>query len=150
MLGRLSRSRLHPRCAAVLALATLVNLVALGGCTESADEEIETRFGARRAAGVEVLNHAGSGPGMDHSDVWELAPVDDAFLTEVVRAAELRRRTDGEPLLSGLSSTSWPAWWDAARIETLPEAYGRDDANRHWRVWVDRTAGRMYLQWFST
>lgn len=147
MRGRRCRRGLRSHLVSVAAAAVAAGAV---GCAESPDRELRARFGAERPARVVIVRHAGSGPGMDHADVWELAPVDDAFVAALAREARLRRRSVGEPPVSGLVSATWPGWWDPGRIEALPEAYSRDGARAYWRVWVDRAADRIYVQWFDT
>ena len=136
-----------------VALAFTATLLVAGSpvaCADSPGRALQETFGTGLPARVGVVRHADSGLGMDHADIWELAPVDDAFLTDLTAAARLRRRLPDEPLVSGLASDAWPAWWDARRIEALPEAYSRDGDREYRRVWVDRGAGRIYVQWFDT
>ena len=130
--------------------AAVVMVVILASCSQSPDRAFAEAFGARIPARVTVVRYADSGLGMDHANVWELAPVDDAFLAELAHIAKLRRRLASEPEVSGLTTEPWDPWWDARRIEALPEVYSRDGEREYWRVWVDRAAGRMYVQWFDT
>ena len=128
---------------------------AVAGCDGTTDPDValRDRFNVERPGRVNVLHYEGTGFS-DASDVWVLAPVDDAFLRDLIAAAGLARWTVSEPRVTGLGAT-WPAWWPDRQIEALPEVYHRerpagDEAREYWRVWVDRTHDRIYVQWFDT
>jgi hypothetical protein len=132
---------------AVLAAAAAL-LAGCGGLAESPERALHRRFGAALPPAARVVAHWRSGAGLDHAAVWEVAPADEALLRDLVQGAA--RHPPGAPALSGLVSERWPAWWRPERVERLPEAYGRDRGDAHWRVWVDRAGDRLYLQWFTT
>jgi hypothetical protein len=42
----------------------------------------------------------------------------------------------------------WPRWWDPTYVEALPEVYYGESSGLK-RVWVDRTKGRMYVEFIG-
>ena len=92
---------------------------------------------------IEIVNYYGEALVMDPSCFWELRPVDDSFLKELVTNAALTRvDAEVDPVHAGYSV---PKWWNREQIERLPECYNVYRGGER-RVWVDREQNRLYVE----
>lgn len=84
--------------------------------------------------------------------VWEIAPVDRAFVNALVANARLALAPAGmdrgDPTARGDIS-----WWPVDQLPTMPEVYFRDPGPTDgsiYRLWVDPQNNRMFLLFMNT
>jgi hypothetical protein len=114
----------------------------LAGCGVPPGEAFERSFDTPLPAGMKVVHFRGDAF-KDPWFLWELRPLDEAFLTDLIKRAKLAPPAAGvEPALLGLP---WPWWWDDAAIRKLPEVYVAERDSSIYQVWVDRPKGRLFV-----
>lgn len=96
---------------------------------------------------VKVLHYYGDSIGMDPSFAWHLGSVEDRFLRQFVRSAKLTKRPAGRKLST--FTTNWGSWWNAKRIEQLPEVY-YSDGGCFVRAWYDRKSKELWVEFINT
>lgn len=131
-----------PGAAGVAALA-----LGLAGCAPGAGGVLRDLYGGAPPANVRVVHFQADTLGMDPSFAWELAPIDEGYLRKLVEGNGLIAPPEGESIPS--SGYGWPAWWDAGRIEALPERH-HNDASGLRRIYVDRENDRIYVEFVGT
>ncbi len=102
-------------------------------------------------AGVTVL-HYYSDAYKDPQFLWVLQPVEQSFLQALFKNGQLKAPAAGDPPLTRVGGVGVP-WWDAEKIEQLPEVYYRDpgpDDGSYYRIWVDRPSNRLYVLFMNT
>lgn len=131
-------------------------ILSLVGCRRIGDgkvphkENFEFFFKTELPQHISFVNYSDSHSFCDAHFIWEIGPVDDAFLEKLRRQAKLVKWDDDKPVVAGLWGNNWPEWWDQDHIYRLSEVYGRVDGKSHWYVWVDRKRNRVYLLQFNT
>lgn len=98
---------------------------------------------------LRVVNHKRDSFGMDPNYWWECTPIDEPYLSAVVKNAKLKRATEKEQ--PNETSLSWPGWWHQDQVRTLPECYFSDTGSGGLRrVWVDRKNNRLFIVFMGT
>jgi hypothetical protein len=96
---------------------------------------------------AKYLNHHHS-RGIDSGDEFEFAFTDNQLRDAIIRQWNLQPAVDPNGARSFARLTSTEPWWPGARLDQLPERYGRiDEATaRYWSLWVDRANGKVYVE----
>jgi hypothetical protein len=127
--------------ALILALATTTT-----ACGPSPGVVLQNEFKTSLPKGVRVVHYRADTLGMDPSFAWELAPIDEAFLTSLVTGGGLTRATPDNP--AARTTYSWPAWWADDRLHALPEIYHAEGSALK-RVFVDRERNRLFIEFLG-
>jgi hypothetical protein len=106
---------------------------------------MRNHFDTSIPAAVKVVHFYGEAY-KDPVFLWELAPVDDAFLKKLVANAKLKVPAPGQDVTQQII-LDWSAWWDYRTIAKLPEVYYQDPEvnGSFYRIWVDRKRNRLFI-----
>ena len=137
------RGRVRP----VVALILILEAAGCGPPVPPAREPLQGVFNnVPVPAGIKVVRYHATIGGMDPSFNWILEPVDQAYLNALIKANALATATPAKGPAE-VSSPGQLGWWDETAIRKLPEAYYDDTgAGGMRRIWVDRGANRMYVE----
>lgn len=100
--------------------------------------------------GIQVVRYHAVVGAMDPNFNWILEPVDQAYLNALIKANGLTTATPAK----GPAEVSLPppaGWWNDRAIRRLPECYFDDNGSGGLRrIWVDRKANRIYVEFIGT
>lgn len=123
----------------------------LMGCGVPPGVSLNNHFKVQLPGDLKVL-HYYCDAYKDPQFLWVLAPIKDDFLKTLVANARLQPAPAGMEI-SHPTSSGFPNWWDAEKIEQAPELYFRDPSPNDgsiYRVWVDRVNNRLYILFVNT
>lgn len=98
---------------------------------------------------LRIVHHKRDGFGMDPNYWWECTPIDEPYLSAVVKNAKLTRATEKEQ--PNETTLGWPSWWHHDQVKALPECYFSDTGSGGLRrIWVDRKNNRLFIVFMGT
>lgn len=123
--------------------------IALAGCGPVVADSHDVflgLFGVAIPPNVKVARYYGDPMPMDPSFAWQLEPLDNTFLKQVVQNQALTKAgANDRPVLF----YKWPKWWNDTYVQALPEVYYKEGPGLY-RIWVDRAKERMFVEFIGT
>ena len=138
--------RHHSRAARFSLAAVLLVSSGCGFGVADSHDVFQSLYGIPIPPNVKVAHYYGETLGMDPSFAWQLEPLDNPFLKQVVQSQALTRA--GKDDRPG-PVYKWPRWWNDTYIQALPEVYYKEGSGLY-RIWVDRAKERMFVEFIGT